>query len=363
MRIAAIVVAFMFVLPSPSSAGAPAYSDADVQQLVQAVLAIPVDHQFLLALETQPASDMPPWDHLAHYAGPVKIPDGRTAYAVVVDDQYASALTDLGHADHAVGAAVTAAVFLAVIDAGRAGPKWKSWYDKAAAADAALPGSVADRYTNRHALVAALADSKTALYASIAGPDTASYDEFGLPLSDPIDYGTGLVEYARLGVASARLIELYEFPGALKQHATQSFIDAWFAKLGPLLPDDASRAHLTTLRPLFAVASIDDLKTHQQRFAGGMLSVVNSLDKIQVEAFGIGYDANDLRYNALGIKSTKEDDELRSLVGGSDALDSAVPGLTDLRARLASLGPADWSTVADLSGQIVKLLVPNKHSN
>jgi len=358
MRIAAVVVAFLMFLPSASKADAPAYGDADIQQLVQAVLAIPVDHQFLLALETRPASEIPSWDPIAHYAGRFQVPDGRTAYAVFVDARYGSALSDLGHADHAVGAAVATAVFLAVIDAGRAGPKWKSWYDKAAASDSALPASVADRYANRRALVAALADSKAALYASIAGPDMPAYDEFSLPLSAPIDYGTGLVEYARLGVASARLIELYEFSGALQQHATQSFIDTWFATLGPLLPDDASRAKLTSLRSVFAVASVDDLKTHRQQFIDGMLAAVRSLDATKVEAFGLGYDANDLRYNALAIKSTKEDDDLRRIVGGSSALDSAVPGLNVLRARLASLGPADWSTVADVSGKMVDLLVP-----
>src|SRR5215469_16281958 len=100
-----LVLAFSALGAAPSSAAEP-YTHDDVQQLVQAVLRIPVDHQFLLALQPAESADLPSWDPIAHYLGPVKIQDGRIAYAVLVDQADAGALSDLSAAEPKVGAAV-----------------------------------------------------------------------------------------------------------------------------------------------------------------------------------------------------------------------------------------------------------------
>ena len=361
MRWLVVALSFIFFTSSVHAAIAdvpspPAYSDADVQDLVRAVLAIPTDHRFLLGLEPARSAQLPAWDPIAHYAGPTTIPDGRTACVVLVNDKYASVLTDLGHADHAVGAAVASAVFLAVIDAGRAGSKWKAWYDSAAAADATLPSSVDDRFANRRALVGALADQKTALYASIAGPDSPAMDQFNLPLTEPIHYGTGLLRDARLGIGAARLIELFEYSGALSRQSTKTFIDSWFTQFGTQLPGDTLRTELKGLRPLFVVDDSANLQSNQQYFGGEMLALVKKFDDGKLEAFGLGYDANELRYNAQAIKNANEDTVLRTLVARSGRLDGAIPGLKELRKRLGSLDKGDWSTIADVAGQIIKKL-------
>src|SRR5579872_881103 len=146
IAICTVVLTLVAPFRGAQAAATTPYNDNDVQALVRAVLRIPIDHEFLLGLELAPAADLPSWDPIAHYNGPQHIPDGRTAYAVLVDDRYASQLRNLGQADHAVGAAVASAVFLAVIDAGRAGSKWKALYERAAAADNAAGQSNPDRY-------------------------------------------------------------------------------------------------------------------------------------------------------------------------------------------------------------------------
>src|ERR1700687_1567598 len=144
--------------PPPSQA---AYSTSDVAQLVQAVIGIPTNHAFLMGLEVSPASTLPTWDPIAHYAGPQQLPGGRTAYLVLVSEQYAGATHDVAHADHRVAAAIASAVFLAAMDGGIAGSQWKSLYDGAAAADALLASNAPDRYAHRHALADHLADTQT----------------------------------------------------------------------------------------------------------------------------------------------------------------------------------------------------------
>lgn len=343
---------------SADAAGVGGFSDADVRQAVRAVLGIPTDHTFTLALEAAPATELPAWDPIAHYVGPQKLPDGRTAYVVLVNDRDSDALADLGHADHAVAAAVASAVFLSVMDAGRAGSTWKARYQKAADDDAKLPSSVSDLYTNRHALVNALADTETIVYAGIGGGDAPSMDEFGNPLTEPIDYGTGLLRLARLGVASARLIELFEYAPALKQHSSQVFVDRWFAEFSAALPDEARRNQLRQLRPLFVADPSANLQASQQQFGQAIVSLAQSLHSDETAAFGLGYDANEIRYNAEAIKSSDEDGKLRYLVSQTSELDGALPSLAGLRQRLSGLSPGDWTKIASVAGQIVDALVP-----
>jgi hypothetical protein len=336
----------------------PSYTAADVQDLVRAVLRIPIDHEFTLGLQMAAPSALPAWDPIAHYAGPTQMPDGQTAYVVLVSDRYERELKNLARANRSIGAAVLSAVFLATMDAGRAGPKWKALYDRAATADSSMDPNVTDRYRNRHILVEKLATSQTALYAQIVPTDTPSMDEFGLPLSEPIDYGTGLVGLARLGIGADRLIELFEYPGALQETSTQKFIGQWFERFGAVLPSDQLRARLSALRPLFTLSAPQEQITHEHSFVRNLLALVHSLPAADVEAFGIGYDASEIRYNALALKNGEEDASLRELLFASTVLDSSFPSLSEARAELASAKPGEWPEIARLAGWIVTILLP-----
>src|SRR5579872_1979844 len=358
--VVAIVCALVVCSPELSRSDdspSPSYTANDVQQLVHAVLRIPIDHAFTLGLLLTPASQLPSWDPIAHYSGTQRLPNGKTAYVVLIDDRYGSALRDLGHADHSVGAAILSAVFLATMDAGRAGQKWKTLYTRAAQEDSALGSGAEDPYLNRHSLVKELANSETALYSQIATTDTPAADQFGLPLSEPIEYGTGLLECARLGVGAQRLIEMFEYPGALQENSTKAFIDRWFSTFGSLLPSTAARQQLASLRALFVISTPLEQMAHQRQFSRGVLALFNDVPKNDVEALGIGYDANELRYNALAIKNVQEDAVLRRLISGSDILDDSLTSLKEVRLQLGSAQTGDWSQIAELAGKIVAMLV------
>jgi len=85
---------------------------------------------------------MPPYDPLVHYAGIVGSGSATIWIVKGISKNDAAAM------------AVRAALELACMDTGFAGTLWKSIYDSAAAADAALPASEPNRYLNRLNLTA-----------------------------------------------------------------------------------------------------------------------------------------------------------------------------------------------------------------
>lgn len=91
---------------------------------------------------------MPSYDPIAHYNG-LDAGQPHSASIWVVANPPVSE----------VGDAVAGAVELACMDTGFAGTTWKAIYDQVAAADAALPASVADRYENRHLLLQRIAQA------------------------------------------------------------------------------------------------------------------------------------------------------------------------------------------------------------
>ncbi|HEY7981077.1 MAG TPA: hypothetical protein VID19_06305 [Candidatus Eremiobacteraceae bacterium] len=341
-----------------SSAAAHAgYTTSDIAQLVQAVIGIPKNHAFLMALEVSPASALPAWDSIAHYAGPQQLPDGRTAYFVLVNEQYAAAMHDVAHADHSVAMAIASAVMLSAMDGAIAGPKWKSLYDAAASADSLLGADAPDRYLNRHALANPLADTQTAVYASIG--DAPIGDAGGNPLTEKLAYGPDPLGLARLGIGAARILELSEDATIMKQQAAQDFEDDWFASFGSLLTDDG-RVKLDGLRPLLRPDSPAVHRADQDHFTSGILAIVNALPLASRAAFSVGLQASEIRYNATVIRHADEDTALRTGLTGSTALDGTFPDLAGLRARLAAVSSGDWATIASLSDQIIHRIIDGK---
>jgi hypothetical protein len=351
LRSTAALYALLLAMQASIAHAAPAtgYSDADVRAADRAVLNIPTSSAFNLALDPTPASDMPAWDPIAHYVGRQDLPEGIVVYAVLVDDRYRDAITDLPAAARAVQVAIASAAFLAVMDSGQAGSAWQARYSRAADEDSKLPASVSDRYANRHALVEKLAETQTNVYSSIGGAGSPSMDDYGNPLTEPIDYGTGLLRFARLGAAGSRLVELLEYSPALQQPFSQTFVDNWFSEFSDALPSD-KRAELAELRPLFVNPSTDDIHATEVRFNTTILSLLESLSSDESSAYGIGYDANEIRYNADRFKSNDEDYKLRTLLSHYSDLDGEVPHLSELRRRIGAL----------VAGQIVELIVKGR---
>jgi hypothetical protein len=332
------------------------YTADDTRQAVNAVLRIPTDHSFSLFLETYPANQLPAWDAIAHYVGPKHLPNGRFVYDVALSDRYSAELQDIPHARHAVAVALVSAEFMAVMDAGRAGRKWKSLFGHAAATDAKLPSSVFDRYTNRHALVAHLADSQTILYSSIGG-GTVMLDSAGNPLTEHINYSSGLIGAARLGVGSSRVSELFENPDGLKTAAAQAFINDWFKHFSAVLPPGESRSILASQRSLLVVTPTADLASNQRRFDQAINELLNGLDINVALAFGIGHNAAAARYSATVIRNTNEDGQLRYVIARTDTLDATIPRMQDMRARLGALSSGDWSEITSVSSEIIHAIL------
>lgn len=332
--------------------GNASYSTTDIAQLVQAVNGIPTNHAFLMALEVSPASTLPAWDPVAHYAGPQVLPDGRTGYFVLVNENDAGALHDVAHAEHSVAAAIASAVFLAAMDGGIAGTKWKALYDTAAAADARLPSDASDQYANRHALANQLGDTQTTVYPGIG--DAPIGDDAGNPLTERLSYGTDPLGLARLGVGAARIMELSENGDVMKQQAAQDFEDDWFAGFRALLVTDKSRAEFDALRPLLRPDSPADHQVHQDRFVSTLLNLVNALPSAWRGPFFVGLQASEIRYNATVIRHADEDSALRAGLAKSPSLDGVVSDFAGLRGRLAAIAAGDWKTIASVSDQIVR---------
>jgi hypothetical protein len=341
--------------PPPTLTG---YTTADVTQLVQAVNGIPTNHAYLNALEVSAAEDLPAWDPIAHYAGPQQLPNGRTAYFVLVNEKYSDALHDVVHADHGVAAAIASAVMLGAMDAGIAGTKWKALYDAAAASDALLASDVADRYANRHALANPLADTQTTVYASFG--DVPLADSAGNPLTEKLSYEQDLLAFARLGIGAARILELSENAEMMKQQAAQDFDDDWFAGFRSILTTEASRAEFDALRPFLRPDSPDIHKADQDHFSSGIIQLVNALPVASRMAFFVGLQASEIRYNATVIRHGDEDGALRTGLSSTTGLDGALPGLAQLRAQLAAVPSGDWTTITSLSNKIIQSIIAGR---
>jgi hypothetical protein len=332
------------------------YTSDDARQAVDAVLRIPTDHSFFLFLESYPAGQLPAWDAIAHYVGPKQLPNGKLVYDVALSDRYSAETQDLAHARHFVAVALVSAELMAVMDAGRAGKKWKSLFVSAAAADAKLPSNAFDRYTNRHALVVHLADSQTDVYASI-GAYTAIIDSAGNPLTEHINYSSGLIGAARLGVGSARVSELFEYPDGLKTPVAQAFVSDWFKHFSAVLPTAEWRSYLASQRSLLAVTPSSDLASGEVRFDQAIYELSRRLDADVALSFGVGLESAETRYSASVIRHADEDRQLRDVLSRTDSLDASIPGLQDMRARLAALPSGDWSGIKSVSSEIIHAIL------
>lgn len=134
--------------PEPALSPSPLWTGVDLskEDVVRFFKALEVEltpNAGTVLVEIVPADKLPAYDPLVHYAGIGA--DDHPNHPVVMSNQSAKP-------GDATQDALASAFMLAVMDCGEAGPKWKSIYDAAAAADAALPPSSPDPYLHRHEL-------------------------------------------------------------------------------------------------------------------------------------------------------------------------------------------------------------------
>jgi hypothetical protein len=132
--------------PAPEVTQSPNFGSDDVRMLLKAVHCELTPQCSQVHVQSVPASRMPSYDPVVHYVGLGSDPH----VAILWVNKAAS------------GASLQKALFdgmlLACMDDGEAGPKWKSLYDLAAAADARLPSDAAGPYLNRHKLAQSVDD-------------------------------------------------------------------------------------------------------------------------------------------------------------------------------------------------------------
>jgi hypothetical protein len=105
----------------------------------------------------RPAKDLPGYDPLAYYTGWNTDPKYPGQGVIFINRDHVLAHGGSVVKDTGLLLPYLTAFVLATCDGGKAGPEWKRRYDAAAAADAALPASAADRYANRRKLALPIA--------------------------------------------------------------------------------------------------------------------------------------------------------------------------------------------------------------
>jgi hypothetical protein len=140
---------------SPSSSPEPVnvqFTAEDVAMLLKATRDVDTSPKITVDLLSKKAADMPSYDPTAHFVGI----DPKSGAAVIWVLETAQAKSP------ATMQALLAAIELACMATGFAGPKWKGIYDHVAALDAAAPPDTVNPYRYRLALtkqIQAIVDS------------------------------------------------------------------------------------------------------------------------------------------------------------------------------------------------------------
>jgi hypothetical protein len=128
--------------PAPSPSSSPAtqvqFSSGDIVTLLRAVQDSKTRPGITINVVGKAASEMPGYDPIVHFAGLDTSPTTATIW-----------VSKVPYTSEATAKALWAAVELACMATGFAGPKWKNIYDGVAAADAAQPPGAPNPYKYR----------------------------------------------------------------------------------------------------------------------------------------------------------------------------------------------------------------------
>ncbi|HEV2909746.1 MAG TPA: hypothetical protein VGX02_10775 [Candidatus Eremiobacteraceae bacterium] len=359
-----LLIGLILALPTPIIADASGtvqtsngytYTAADAHQAIAGYQRMYTDHNFTLLTEMAGEGEMPAYDRVAHYQGSKRLPTGQLAYDIWLNERYRSALDDLTAADPAIAAQIMSAMLLAAFDGGMAGPKWKAMYDDAAHRDRLLGPTVLDRYQNRHALVALLAQDRSA-YAISAKPQGVMGLN-GTKLTEAIHYAPGLPGFAQAGVGAARITELMDDQRSLAEAPSQQYIDDWFTHFGAMLSSAGNKDFLDQQRSLLAVNPSFDRVRNSQAFGQAIQTLANRLASDQTGSFLIGLYAEQADLNASTSQQENIDSVFRSEIGQDAALDASMPKLAAMRRRLSGLSAGDWGGIQKQSAAIVSYIL------
>jgi len=129
--------------PSPGTASSPGtvnvhFTAGDLATLLKATQDVQTSPKITINIDSKEAWDMPVYDPIAHFVG-VDASNGAATIWMLKSPPKNKDATD----------SLLAAVELACMATGFAGPQWKAIYDRLAAMDAALPSGVSNRYVYR----------------------------------------------------------------------------------------------------------------------------------------------------------------------------------------------------------------------
>lgn len=123
---------------SPNAQTQVHFTAHDVAQLLKAVQDAESSPAITISVIAKPASGMPAYDSIEHYAGIDATTHNPTIWMLSTISK-----------DAASAKALAAAMELACMDSGFAGAQWKAVYDRVTQADANLPAGEANPYLNR----------------------------------------------------------------------------------------------------------------------------------------------------------------------------------------------------------------------
>jgi hypothetical protein len=153
MKLSVLLLAFCAALGAPAVAQSPnaqpttrsaqdiQFTAHDVATLLKATQDAEASPNITIKIVGKPATDMPAYDPIVHFAGIDGNSGAATIWIVHSPDKTPAAAQ-----------ALRAAMELACMGTGFAGPTWKAIYDKVAAMDAALPSNAPNPYKYRLAL-------------------------------------------------------------------------------------------------------------------------------------------------------------------------------------------------------------------
>ncbi|HXM19491.1 MAG TPA: hypothetical protein VN934_11875 [Candidatus Tumulicola sp.] len=334
------------------------YTPAEAREAIRSYQRIATDHNFTMYTELTPAGEMPAWDPIAHYVGLKKMPNGESVYNVWLNERYRRALDNLAAVDPSIATQILSAMLMVAMDGGLAGPRWKSMFADATHRDLLQAPGVSDPYKNRHALVALLAQDRSA-YATSMRPEGV-VGLTGSVLTKPIKYSSDLVGFAQAGIGAGRMTEFLDDQRALAEPDAQHFIDDWFSHFEEMLPTENARTFLKQQRSLLVVDASFDRQRSSQAFVQAMQSVANQLSASQTGAFLIGLYAEEAGYNAALTKDTRVDSFFRGTIAQDSALDATMPKMAAMRQHLAGLNAGDWEPVKKQSAAIVSYILSGR---
>jgi hypothetical protein len=143
----------------------------------------------------------------------------------------------------------------------------------------------------------------------------------------------------------------------LKTPVAQAFVSDWFKHFSAVLPTPEWRSYLVSQRSLLVVTPSSDLASGEVRFDQAIYELSRRLDADVALSFGVGLEAAETRYSASVIRHADEDRQLRDVLARTDSLDASIPGMQDMRARLAALPSGDWSEITSDSSEIIHAIL------